>query len=274
MNPSSRTIQFLILITIFLFIQLDIAYAFATDNLMENGDFETGDLRGWDTVGFSEVRQYNTSDIQEQTGNFYAIIGSSNPNIKIKNTISQSFRVSKNEIANISFMYKVENKSTLDVYLKQKDGSVVNHWKFYEPTPWTILHYQLDQNYSEKTLTLVFEGKGFNRMLNKSNCPIDPTKEEPDQGCGEGFFRVYYYPNIDGVKIIPIIASENNVNTLEPIIESEIHSSTKTAPTYTQTQNVSSTSSQKFNISPLLIQLIIIISIVISVVYLFKRKNT
>ena len=109
-------------------------------------------------------------------------------------------------------------------------------------------------------------------MVNKSNCPYDPTKEEPDQGCGEGFFRVYYYPSIDEVKVSSIVERKNDLKVIESNTEPEIQTSTKN--TIDQQNQYLSNSLEHNNTNALPIYLIILAAIIISTLYLFNRRKS
>jgi hypothetical protein len=205
----------ILLISILVLIQSNIKDTFATDNLIFNGGFEKGDLRGWNVTGVYNVKQHNGTDALEEAGEYYVIIGTSNPNIIKKTTIAQTFTIPKNNVADINYVFKIENQSILNVYLRKADGTTIYNWTFSNESPWMTFNHQIDQDYSGIPLVLTFEGRGYNEWLTKDSCPIEPNKEGPDQGCGEGVFRVYYYPHIDEVSVTPRIALFDNPSSLE-----------------------------------------------------------
>jgi hypothetical protein len=222
-------------------VQSNIQDTFATDHLIVNGGFEKGDLRGWNVTGVYNVKQYNSTDTPEEVGEYYAIIGTSNPNIIKRTTIAQTFIIPENSVADINFIFKIENKSTLSVYLRKEDGTTIYNWTFTNQSPWMTFNHQIDKDYSGIPLVLTFEGRGYNEWLTKDSCPLEPSKEEPDQGCGEGTFRVYYYPHIDEVSVALRIAPYDNSPSLE--------TDTSEYSTYSSTSTITPTNQQSLNSS-------------------------
>jgi hypothetical protein len=263
-------------ISILVLTQSNIQVTFATDNLVVNGGFEKGDLRGWNVTGVYNVKQYNNTDTPEEVGEYYVIIGTSNPNIIKKTSIAQTFIIPKNSVADINYIVKIENKSTLSVYLRKEDGTTIYNWTFHDESPWMTFNHPIDQNYSGIPLVLTFEGRGYNEWLTRDNCPIEPNKEEPNQGCGEGVFRVYYYPHIDEVSVTPRIAFYDNPSSLDGDTSeySTLTSTLTITTTYQQPLTSSSSLTYFLKTYELLFSIIFAALAIIVAIFLFrKRKN-
>jgi len=193
------------LIFVVVAISCNIPRGFASEDLIVNGGFETGSFEGWTADRTCQVRPHEYPASPTHRGNYSASIGTVNPNIKTKGSLSQTIKIPEDSRAAVSFWYRVEKGSSLDFYLRDGGGSMIQNWTFQEKTGWTPFVYELSPRHAGKSIVLVFEGRGFMEMV------WVPRLFLTERGLEERYVpvRVNYYPYIDDVSVIPQSASVN-----------------------------------------------------------------
>jgi len=193
---QTRTIHVaLILVVLAIAISYSIPRTFASEDLIVNGGFETGNFKGWDADATCKVRPHSVSGQYYEpahTGKYSARIGTEN----VKGSLSQTITIPEKSKADVSFWYRVERGSSLDFYLRGADGSTIQRWGFQEESAWTLFKCEIGPQYAGEAIALVFEGKGF----------VELTYElvwvwDPNQGWIQlqQQVRHYYWPYIDDV---------------------------------------------------------------------------
>ncbi len=159
-------------------------HAFAAEELIVNGGFETGNFKGWDApcqvapyfgscavvspsvqapYGYRYEFQYDTPTAQPHSGNYSARIGTTAYSLGIGGTgsLSQNVTVPAKSRATVTFWYRVEKGAKLELILKGADGSVIRQRTFEESPGWTLFKHELGAEYAGKTVSLVFQGTAY-----------------------------------------------------------------------------------------------------------------
>ena len=200
---QSRTVHLaLILLVVAVAISRSIPSALASEDLIVNGGFETGNFKGWDADATCKVRPHSVSGQYYEpahTGKYSARIGTEN----VKGSLSQTITIPEKSKADVSFWYRVEKGSSLDFYLRGADGSTIQRWGFEQESAWTLFKCEIGPQYAGKSIALVFEGKGFLELTYELVWVWDPN---------QGWIQLrqevrhYYWPYIDDVSAFPAIA--------------------------------------------------------------------
>jgi hypothetical protein len=131
----------------------------ASEELVKNGGFETGDFTGW-TATNSKVLASSTTGTYHETvhsGKYSARIGAES----IQGRIDQTVSIPPKSSAKFTAWYLVEEGSSLTFSLKKSDGSVIQQWSFTSVNSWTSLTYDLDVSYAGQSVTIEFVGVGY-----------------------------------------------------------------------------------------------------------------
>ena len=182
-------------------ITYDIPQAFASQDLIVNGGFETADFKGWGADATCKVRPHSVKEGSYEPaheGRYSARIGTEN----VKGSLSQTITIPEKSKAFVSFWYRVEKGSSLTFYLRETDGASIQSWAFREESAWTLFNYEIGPQYGGESIVLVFEGKGF------SEWKSEPVWVLTDQGWILLYRQVKhsYWPYVDDVSVIHEIA--------------------------------------------------------------------
>jgi hypothetical protein len=131
----------------------------ASEELVKNGGFETGDFTGW-TATNSKVLVRSTTGTYHETahsGKYSARIGTES----IEGRIAQTVSIPPKSSAKFTAWYLVEKGSSLTVFLKKSDGSVIQQWGVTSVASWASVTYYLDVSYAAQSVTIEFVGVGY-----------------------------------------------------------------------------------------------------------------
>lgn len=168
------------------------AVTYASNELIINGDFESGQLTGWTVLGTPVAMRYSHQGI------FSARLGSRSGTAQI----SQSFKIPSGRTGKLSFWYVGEtgdyDSPVLIVSLFGPNGAIISQWVGKIDYDWHQITYDIAAQYSKTTLTVRFYGEpGFSYVnLDDTFCSISMKV------CGRS--RVIIYPTfvyVDDVSV-------------------------------------------------------------------------
>lgn len=169
-------------------------FSHASEDLVKNGGFETGDFTGWTATNSKDYRGLANS------GKYAARIGTET----IEGRIAQTVSIPPKSIAKFTAWYRVEKGSSLTVILSKSDGSVIQQWSVTNVTPWTSMTYDLDVSYAGQSVTIEFVGVGYRETTSGirhydwecdpsgANCHLTPVEYEIHKD---------YWPYVDDVSL-------------------------------------------------------------------------
>jgi len=126
---------------------------------VKNGGFETGDFTSW-TTNNSKVLPRSTAGTYYDTahsGKYSARIGTETTEGRIAQTVS----IPPKSSAKFTAWYRLEKGSSLTIFLKKSDGSVIQQWSAKSMTSWSSVTYDLDVSYAGQSVTIEFVGVGY-----------------------------------------------------------------------------------------------------------------
>jgi hypothetical protein len=162
--PSRRLV--IIILLCFTAFAVPLRSAYGSEELIQNGGFETGDLRGWTYTNAYVLLSYDTMGANDamshppHTGAYSAAIGTATS----EGMISQTVTIPAESSTAFSAWYRLEPGSSLTFYLKASDGSMIQQWSFSGSSSapvWTELTYTLDATYAGKQVTVEIDGIGY-----------------------------------------------------------------------------------------------------------------
>jgi len=198
---QSRIIHLaLVLVVLAIVILCDVPRVLASENLIVNGGFETGDFKGWSADETCKVVP-RSSYKPAHSGKYSARIGT-----RLKEGyLSQSITIPEKSKATFSFWYRIEKGSSLEVYLRKADKSVIQQWSFSTESEWIQESYVISPEYAGQTITIECVGKGWYEEVLVGYEPVYDAN-----GNLIGYYEIYqpyyYYPYIDDVSAVPEIA--------------------------------------------------------------------
>jgi hypothetical protein len=145
------------LLFILAFSTLPVSHASA--ELVKNGGFETGDFTGWTATNSKVLARSTTGTYYEtaHSGKYSARIGTES----IEGRIAQTVSIPPKSSAKFTAWYRAEKGSSLTVFLKKGDGSVIQQWAVTSVTSWTPVTYDFDVSYAGQSVTIEFVGVGY-----------------------------------------------------------------------------------------------------------------
>ena len=153
-TPLSHTQKLLVLPLLLILALGTLPFSLASEDLVKNGGFETGDFAGW-TATNSKVRPHSTEE-PAHSGKYSARIGTET----IEGRIAQTVSIPLKSSAKFTAWYRVEKGSSLTVSLKKSDGSAIQQWAATGESSWTSVTYDLDVSYAGQSVTIEFVGVG------------------------------------------------------------------------------------------------------------------
>ncbi len=144
----------------------------ASEELVVNGGFESGEFNGWDSDATCQIIPMYR--LKPHGGWYSARIGAES---RI-GTLSQTVTIPDKSRANFSFAYKLDEGAVLDVYLSEVNGSTIQHWSLGEETDWRLLKYSIDPRYAGRQILLTFKGKVFTEERLVPTDLVTPSGEE------------------------------------------------------------------------------------------------
>jgi hypothetical protein len=198
------------LLLILAFTTLPVSHA--SEELVKNGGFETGDFTGW-TATNSKVLASSTTGTYLQTvhsGKYSARIGTET----IQGRIAQTVSIPPKSGAKFTAWYLVEQGSSLTVSLKKSDGSVIQQWSVTTLNSWTSLTYDLDVSYAGQSVAIEFVGAGYrgtkSTTIYEYRC--DPITNKCYSYPVEYESQNDYWPYVDDISLTyEVVAYETNV---------------------------------------------------------------
>ncbi len=152
---------------------------YASQELVQNGDFETGNLKGWThsnsyvTTSYDTMGYYDAMSHPPHKGSYSAAIGTATQ----PGTISQTIEIPAKSSTMFTAWYRLERSSSLTISLKAADGSVIKQWSYSNAVGapvWNQLTYTLDVTYAGQSVTIEVDGVGFEEAIT-GQCYYDPT---------------------------------------------------------------------------------------------------
>jgi len=131
----------------------------ASQELVENGGFESGKSNGWTATNSKVLKQ--TSSVPSHSGAYSARIGTSTS----QGEISQTVQIPAKSSGKFTAWFRLEKDATLSISLKKGDGSVVQDWSKTGISGWTSVSYSLDASYSGQNVTIDFTGMGHRETI-------------------------------------------------------------------------------------------------------------
>jgi hypothetical protein len=153
--PTQKLVALLLLLSLAL---STLPFSHASEDLVKNGGFETGDFTGW-TTNNSKVVSRSAAGTQYDTahsGKYSARIGTET----IQGRIAQTVSVPPRSSAKFTAWYHVEKGSSLTISLKKSDGSVIQQWSATGVSSWSSVTYDLDVSHAGQSVTIEFVGLG------------------------------------------------------------------------------------------------------------------
>jgi len=148
--------------------------AHAATDLIQNGDFETGNTAGWSSVNVHVYRALgpdNQTTRSAQVGDVFTGPSSDIPSEyvtgnSVTGVLSQTVRVPFGSLVHLEFWYTIISnqlnaygKAGLDAYLIRKDGSTIAQWSGVADSKWHKIAYDLVPSFEDQ-LTIKFVGRG------------------------------------------------------------------------------------------------------------------
>jgi hypothetical protein len=171
--------------------------------LVMNGGFESGDFTGWShtnsrVVSQSEQGYYDAMSHPPHSGRYSAEVGSA----ARLGTISQQISIPAKSVATFVAWYRLEQGSSLMIYLKNPDGSTIKQWSESGSQSWTTVSYDLDVTYAGQTITIEFDGQGNEQLTTVYGYCVDSA--------GNYYPCTYptyadYFPFVDDVSLHPTL---------------------------------------------------------------------
>jgi len=184
----------------------------ASEELVKNGGFETGDFTGW-TATNSIVLTNSTVGTYHETahsGKYSARIGTEN----VVGRIAQTVSIPPKSSGKFTAWYRVETGSSLTVSLKKSDGSVIKQWSMTSANSWTSLTYDLDVSYAGQSVTIEFVGLGHRETKTTTiyEYRCDPITNTCYSYPVEYESHNSYWPYVDDVSLTyEVVVYETNV---------------------------------------------------------------
>jgi hypothetical protein len=209
-NATRRLLPFLVLFTLAL---AAFPISCATDDLISNGGFETGKFDGW-TAANSQVLK-STNYVAAHSGKYSARIGTA----ITQGGISQTVSIPAKSSGKFTAWYRIEKGSTLTIFLKRSDGSVIQQWPATSVALWTSVTYDLDVSYAGQSITIEIDGIGNRETISQTQNMCynycDPTTNVCYNICEPLTTETHndYYSYVDDVSFTFAIAIyETNVS--------------------------------------------------------------
>jgi len=182
----------------------------ASDELLENGNFEEGGFDGWTARNSSVVRS-STNMPAHADSRYSARIGTETV---AEGAISQTVSIPLKSKARFTAWYAVEKGSSLKILLRLSDGSLINQWSFDTVTSWAVVTYDLDVSYAGQRVTVEILGHGHTEKVRvqESRCWPGP----PPPVCVD-FYRMedkHYHPYVDDVSLTYAVAAYATIVTV------------------------------------------------------------
>jgi hypothetical protein len=159
-DTSVSATQKLLVLPLLLILAFSILpFSHASEELVKNGGFETGDFTGWTANNSRVLAQSTTGTYYEpaHSGKYSARIGTET----IEGRIGQTLSIPPKSSAKFTAWYRVEKGSSLTIFLKKSDGSVIQQWSATSVTSWSSMTYDLDVSYAGQSVTIEFVGVGY-----------------------------------------------------------------------------------------------------------------
>jgi hypothetical protein len=160
-----RTVVLLLMLYVAL---VAIPPSYASQQLVKNGGFESGNFTGW-TIQNAKVRPSSTSgtyyEPAHNSSRYSARLGTEST----EGSISQTVTIPAKSDGKFTAWYRVEKGATLTIYLKRNDGSVIQQWSVSTGvSTWTVVSYDLDLSYAGQTVNIEFVGIGHRETVSTS----------------------------------------------------------------------------------------------------------
>jgi hypothetical protein len=141
--------------------------------LVTDGGFEDG-FTGWShtnsqVVSMSSQGYFDAMSHPPHSGEYSAEVGSATR----LGTISQKVTIPPRSVATFEAWYRLEQGSSLMVYLKNSDGSTIKQWSESGSQSWTTISYDLDLSYAGQTITIEFDGQGNEQLTTQYGYCLD-----------------------------------------------------------------------------------------------------
>jgi hypothetical protein len=184
----------------------------ASEELVKNGGFETGDFTGWTATNSIVLASSTTGTYHEtaHSGKYSARIGTES----VEGRIAQTVFIPPKSSGKFTAWYRVETGSSLTVSLKKSDGSVIQQWSVTSVNSWTSLTYDLNVSYAGQSVTIEFAGLGYRETktttINEYRC--DPITNTCYSYPVEYESHNDYWPYVDDVSLTyQVVVYETNV---------------------------------------------------------------
>jgi hypothetical protein len=209
-SPARKLLPLLVL---FILALATFPLSWAAGDLVVNGDFESGKLDGW-TANNSQVLK-SSNYVPAHSGKYSARIGTSTT----PGGISQIVSIPAKSSSKFTAWYRIEKGSTLTIFLKRSDGTVIQQWPATSVALWASISYDLDVSYAGQSITIEIDGIGYRETTSQTQniCyeECDPTTNVCYSVCEPITTESHkdYYSYIDDVSFTSVIAIyETNVS--------------------------------------------------------------
>ena len=167
--------SFLLPVLVFVLVLHPILVVSASNELIQNGDFETGKLDGWSARNSKAIR--DSTSTPAHSGKHSVRLGTATKD----GGLSQTVQIPAKSSAKFTAWYRVEKGSTVSISLKRSDGSVIKDWSLTSVSSWTSANYDLDVSYAGQSIIVDFVGVGNRQTTTETEiaCYCDPV-----YGCG------------------------------------------------------------------------------------------
>jgi hypothetical protein len=141
-------------VLVFILVLHPILVVSASNELLQNGDFETGKLDEWSARNSKAIR--DSTNTPAHSGKYSVRLGTTTKD----GELSQTVQIPAKSSAIFTAWYRVEKGSTLGIFLKRSDGTGIKDWSVTSVSSWTSVRYDLDVSYAGQSIIVDFVGVG------------------------------------------------------------------------------------------------------------------